>query len=144
MKNWNDMQKLEYAMKVNKEIDEAYQLISKLAIVCIRKEIQLIIENPYTPPHYLTERWPIKPKVIDRDRTLNGDKFKKPTQFFFIGCEPSGNVIFEPITYKPVKTIDRPGKTEHGRQTERSMIEPEYANRFIRQYILKGGANDKQ
>lgn len=57
---------------------------------------------------------------------------KKPTQYWFINCEPKNNLIFEP------QFIKRPLKREKDLSTvQRSMINPEYANRFIREYILE-------
>ena len=54
MKNWSDEQKLENDIKLHRELSNLYEIISKLAIVCIRKNIPLIIENPYSTTHYLT------------------------------------------------------------------------------------------
>nr|DAU82066.1 MAG TPA: hypothetical protein [Caudoviricetes sp.] len=98
-KNWSDEKKLLYSMKLHKELDYLYQRLCELVIVCIRKGLKLIIENPYTQPHYLTTYWCIKPKIIDKDRTVNGDYYKKPTQFFFVNCDPKNNLVWEPIEY---------------------------------------------
>ena len=96
------------------------------------------MENPYTQPHYLTQFFPIKPKVIDKDRTANGDYYKKPTQYWFINCDPENNVIFEPLEYVKTQNIERERKQEDGtsRQTKRSMIHRQYARRFIQQYVM--------
>lgn len=40
-KNWDDIQKLEYAMKLHDELNEYYKRISELVIVCKRKNIRL-------------------------------------------------------------------------------------------------------
>lgn len=133
-KNWDDSRKLDYAMQLHEELHRNYMLISKLVSVAIKKGIQLVIENPYTQPHYLTEFWALKPKVIDKDRRENGDHFKKPTQFWFIGFEPKHNLVFEPIDYVQTKIISRVKGAD--RQKQRSEIHPQYASRFIRQYIL--------
>ena len=42
----------------------------------------MVLENPYTQQHYLVRYFPIKPKIIDKDRTKDGDYYKKPTQYF--------------------------------------------------------------
>ena len=92
-----------------------------------------MIENPYSEEHYLRRYWCITPAIIDRDRRKNGDKFKKPTQYYFIGFEPQTNLVMEPIEYiKCDKDI-----THQNTWKERSEIHPQYANRFIRQYILE-------
>lgn len=136
-KNWNDIEKLEYSISLQKELAELYILLSKLVIVCIRKGLKMVIENPYTQPHYLTAYWCMKPTIIDKDRTENGDYYKKPTQYWFINCEPKNNLVFEPLEYVETKIITKVKGTETAsRKTERSLMHPQYANRFIRQYLI--------
>jgi len=134
-KKWDDIRKLEYSMQLHQELHRNYILISKLVVVAIRKNLRLVIENPYTQPHYLTTYWCIKPKIIDKDRRANGDYMNKPTQFFFIGFNPKDNLIFEPIDYVEKRTIDTV-KGDKSRQVLRSEMHPQYANRFIRQYLI--------
>ena len=136
-KNWTDEQKLEYSMKLQNELTEMYCLISKMVIVCLRKGLRIVIENPYSAQHYLKQYWCIQPKLIDKDRTQNGDIMKKPTQYFFINCEPKNNLVFEPIEYvDTVRFKKLKGTKNIQRKTMRSMIHPQYANRFIRQYLI--------
>ena len=136
-KNMNNEQKLEYDMKLHKELSNLYELITKLTIVCLRKKIPLIIENPYSTTHYLVKYWAIPYTILDTDRTKNGDYYEKPTQYWFINCEPKQNFIFEPLEYVEKKIVQYQ-KNENGldRTVLRSMIHPQYANRFIRTYIL--------
>lgn len=94
-KNSTDIDKLEKDLKLHKELHYLYSLITKLAIICLKRKIPLIIENPYSSQHYLNKYWCFQPKIIDKDRSYNGDYFKKPTQYWFIGCEPKDNFIFE-------------------------------------------------
>lgn len=100
----------------------------------------MIVENPYTQPHYLTTYFPIKPTLIDKDRTENGDYFKKPTQFWFINCKPEQNMFLEPMDFVETHTIANAErmKTGKSRQVNRSLIHPQYARRFIRSYITEG------
>lgn len=132
LKNWSEMQKLEYNLRLHRELSYLYEMVTKLAIICLRRGLKLIIENPYSSQHYLVRYWSLPSDFVDNDRTLRGDKFKKPTQYWFINCKPSYNVIFEPqIIHKEYKTI------KYGNnKVERSMITPEYANRFIREFLL--------
>ncbi len=131
-KKWSDLQKLEYDLKLHEELHRMYSLITKLCIVCIKKGIPLIIENPYSTQHYLVRYWCLKSKVIDKNRHANGDYYEKPTQYWFINCEPKNNFIFESLEYVELKTINNLPKG-----IERSLIHPQYARRFIKEYILE-------
>ena len=138
-KNWNVEQKLKYAMDLHCELHHFYLLISKLVLVAMKKGLKMVIENPYMQPHYLTTYWCVKPIVVDKDRTENGDYYKKPTQYFFIGFKPKMNLIFEPIDYVETKVIAKVKKEDGiSVKTQRSMIHPQYANRFIRRYLIDG------
>ena len=135
--NYTDEQKLLYSMNLHEELHRNYMLISQLVVICLRKGIRLIIENPYGEQHYLRKYWCIKPKLIDKDRTQNGDYYKKPTQYWFINCEPLNNFIFEALEYVEPRTVKHcTNKDGKGRQVIRSEICPQYANRFIRQYLI--------
>ena len=129
-KKFNDIEKLEQNIRYFNEMNYFYSIISKLVIVCLRKELKLIIENPYHKDHILSQFWHIKPKVIHTDRTLFGDTLKKPIQYFFIGLEPKQNVLFEPLTAKPCNIVSNLSKIE------RSLISSEYSYRFIKTYII--------
>lgn len=129
--------KMELDLKLHKELSCLYEKITQLVIVCIRKNIKLIIENPYRSDHYLVRYWALNYTILDKDRTLKGDYYKKPTQYWFVNCEPKDNFIFEPLQLVKTKRISY-AKNEDGldKQIIRSMIHPQYANRFIREFIL--------
>ena len=134
MKNWSDEQKLTNDLLLHNSLHELYTRITQLTIICLRRKIPLIIENPYSTQHYLVRFWGIKAKIVDKDRTIRGDYFKKPTQYWFINCEPKQNMILEAYTVNETKTINNTHNT-----TERSLISKEYANKFIREFILEKG-----
>lgn len=138
MKNYTDEQKLEYDLMLHDELHRNYKLITMLAIVAIRKGFRMVIENPYSEQHYLKKYWCIKPKLVDTDRRANGDYMKKPTQYFFINMEPKYNLVFEAIDYVERRVCSYiTSKTgEKTRAETRSEIHPQYANRFIRQYLI--------
>lgn len=129
-------EKLKYDIELHNELHNLYVLISKMVIVCIRKNIPLIIENPYTTTHYLTQYWCIPYTILDENRTKRGDYYEKPTQYWFINREPSNNFIFEPIEYVETKRVNKLGWVNSKIKEERSMIHPQYANRFIREFII--------
>jgi len=134
-KKWSDEKKLEHDLELHKELSRNYELITKLALICIRKNLKLIIENPYGDQHYLTRYWAIKSKLQDTNRRDMGDYMKKPTQYWFINCEPKYNFVFEGIDVKKKRTHNELFGTKDC-QVMRSMISPDYANRFIREFIL--------
>lgn len=145
MKNWSWQKKMENCMKLQNELTEMYELVNKLFIICLDRGLKLIMENPYSEEHYLRRYWCYQPAIIDRDRRDRGDYFKKPTQYWFVNCEPKNNFIFEALNYNAIECKDaiRSMKQEDYKHTEaknkkvaRSMIHPDYANRFIREYIL--------
>lgn len=145
-KKWTYKQKMEYDMKLMAELKENYDLVNKLFIVCLDKKIRLVMENPYSEEHFLRRYWCYPPAIIDKDRRESGDYYKKPTQYWFINFEPKDNLIFEPITYNhlgisdSIKRMTKADYTKTGAATKkeaRSMIHPDYANRFIRRYLLE-------
>ena len=157
-KTWTDEEKMIYDMNLLDEVRELYRLINKLFIVCIRGGYRLIVENPYSEEHFLRRYWCMQPSIIDRDRRENGDYSKKPTQYWFVNCTPEQNVLFEAIPdnsinpetdlgnwgrWASLKTIDFQKMGAGDRATARSMIHPDYADRFIRQYITKGNENEQ-
>lgn len=154
---WTDEERMLYDMNLLDEVQEMYRLVNKLFIVCIRGGYRLIVENPFSEEHFLRRYWCLQPSIIDRDRRDNGDYSKKPTQYWFVNCTPEQNVLFEAIpdnSIKPetdegnwgrwasMKTIDFQKMGTGDRATARSMIHPDYADRFIRQYITEGSKNE--
>ena len=101
----------------------------------MQKKLKLIIENPYSTNHYLVQYFPIKPKLIDLDRRERGDFFKKPTQYWFINCEPSYNIDALFIVQNIQRINKRINDLPFGSK-ERSEISPEYAEQFIEEFIL--------
>ena len=131
-KKWSEERKLLKALSLHEELSLFYRVLCKLCIIAERKKFKLIIENPYTQPHYLKLYFPLKPGVIIKDRHKEGDYYKKPSQFFFVNCEPENNLVFEPLEYVELKNIEKAEKNT----LTRSLMHPQFANRFIRTYII--------
>ena len=137
MKKYTDIQKLEKDLELHAELSENYELITKLAIVILKKGLRMVFENPYSTQHYLTNYWCLKPAIIDHDRRQNGDYMTKPTQYWFIGFKPMQNLVFEPLDYVEYRTHNgMKAKDGKSKTVRRSEIHPQYANRFIRQYLI--------
>lgn len=132
MRNWSNKQKLKYVYKLHQELNLFYELFYKMYCYCLDKGLRLIVENPYAETHYLVRYFPIKASLIDSDRRQRGDYYKKPTQYWFVNCKPENKMLCE-ATYsqKETKRID----CVHNK-VERSMISKEYANRFIREFLI--------
>ena len=132
--------------KINKIIERSknrqhfYELILKLFAIAYDREIRLIVENPYSPLHYLilSENFIIRPTIIDKDRTRRGDLYKKPTSYWFVNCLPTNGFTSQQTPKSKQKTI---AKSKEGARAglcseERSMISNDYARNFICDFIL--------
>lgn len=147
-KGMTDIEKLERDLRLHKELSQNYELITKLAIISLKRNIPMVFENPYTEQHYLTRYWAIKPSVIDKNRQERGDYFKKPTQYWFFNFEPQNNLILEPLNMNGIGSLWNSSQSgdfsitgAKNRTVARSMIHPQYANRFIREFILESDNN---
>lgn len=47
------------------------------------------MENPWAMQTFLKSNFVAPPTIIDNDRSLLGDYFKKPTAYWFFNCEPT-------------------------------------------------------
>ena len=144
-RDWSMEKKMQFDMDLLDEVSQMYKLVNKLFILCMRKGLRLVMENPYSEEHFLRRYWCYPPAIIDKDRRENGDFYKKPTQYWFVNFEPHYNLVFEAISYNAIECKDaiRLMNKEHYEKTgaktkkeARSMIHPQYANRFIRQYLI--------
>ena len=145
-KKWSMKRKIEYDMDLIDEVRRNYLTVCKMFIICLDRKLNMVMENPYSEEHFLRRYWCYPATLIDKDRRDNGDYYAKPTQYWFVGFEPKYNFLLEPITYNHLGEgdairrlnssmyADKFGKVSL--KVARSMIHPQYANRFIRQYIL--------
>ena len=129
--DFSDVKKLEYSKTLSQEQSYFYNLFCEMFIVAIEKDLKLIVENPYNSQSYLTMHFPIKPSIIDVDRSRRGDYYKKPTQFWFVNCKPTNNFIFG---REKCNLLNKSVRQSRGIQ--RSLMHPDYANRFIREFVL--------
>jgi len=144
IKKYSEESKLQYDLFLHKQLSDLYERVTKLAIICLRIGVPLVIENPYSTTHYLTKYWAIPATIIDKNRRDNGDYYQKPTQYWFIGCEPKYNLVLEPLEYverKISNQVHGKGGSGQPRDILRSEIHPQYAERFIKQYIAHQDEN---
>lgn len=105
-----------------------YMTLLKLCRVVESRGLRAIIENPYNAHHYWRFNFPYKPAVIDMNRRLSGDYFKKPTQYLFVNCVPAGKRSVQ------MDKVMRYVEDSYG--IDRSLISPDYAHNFICDHIL--------
>lgn len=137
-----DKQKeLDYAIARTKRRAEYHVLLYKLYGICLQRGLRLIIENPFnTIPSYLAfpGNFP-PPTLIDNDRTVRGDKFHKPTGYWFVGCEPTRGLLSrQQLKAKDIGRIQNTpsAKVAGTCSMARSMISHDYARNFICDFIL--------
>ena len=146
-KKWTLEQKMEHDIKLLDEVNIMYKYVNYMFITCIRKGLRLVMENPFSEEHFLRRYWCYPPSIIDRDRRENGDYYAKPTQYWFLNCEPKNNLLWEALPYNAIESRGKDAWKERRKsdyeitgakdiKTARSMIHPDYANRFIRQYLI--------
>ncbi|MBQ2174155.1 MAG: hypothetical protein II453_03445 [Alphaproteobacteria bacterium] len=129
-------EKLEKILERAKNREIFYELIIKMVGVCLKNGIRIIIENPYSTLHYLDNNFFKQPTMIDEDRTLRGDYFKKPTAYWYFNCEPTYGESYQKD--KEQKTIMQAKSATHAGlcSEERSMISTDYARNFICDFVL--------
>ena len=129
-------EKIETILQRARDRQSMYELCLKLFCVCDVRNIRLIMENPFSYAHYLVNNFPYKAVLIDNNRTLRGDFYKKPTQYWFLNCEPTyGKSFQESYIHKHIAS-GKPSIKGGICSEDRSMISPDYARNFICDFIL--------
>lgn len=129
-------EKISRILERNKDRSEYYEGLIKLVAVCVVRGIRLIIENPWSEQTYLKANFIKPPDVVDMDRTLRGDYFKKPTAYWYWNCEPTYGESWQKD--KETKRImETKSSSKAGLCSEdRSMISNDYARNFICDFII--------
>lgn len=135
-RNLTPQEKIVNIISREKNRHEYYSTLLKLFWVCERKQLRLVVENPYNAHHFLRFNFPYKPAVIDMNRRLRGDYVRKPTQYFFLNCTPAGKMSIQ-LDKIQEYTRNRKSAAKAGTcSAERSMISEDYARNFICDHIL--------
>ena len=117
-----------------KDREYYYSLAIKMLAVAKDRGQRLIMENPWAMQTYLKANFVLPPSLIDKNRSLRGDFFKKETAFWYINCEPTYGESYQPKNV--VRVLDKKGAKKGLCSEERSMISPDYARNFICDFIL--------
>ena len=134
----NNVEKTEKIIERAKNRTEFYLLLLlKFVKVVTEKGLRLIIENPWNEQHYLKQGNFVKnPDLVDKNRTLRGDYFVKPTAYWFFNCKPTyGKSIQQDKERKTIQS-SRGSKQAGLCSEERSMISPDYARNFICDFVI--------
>lgn len=123
-----------------------YTLLLKLVYVVTDRDLRMIFENPYSMQHYLKQGNFVKPPTfVDNDRSKRGDYFRKPTAYWYFGCEPTYGRSIQQTPPEKIKNViggKELGGSAKGSSVagicseERSLISPDYARNFICDFIL--------
>ena len=114
-----------------------YELAVKMLSIAKHRNLRLIMENPWGTQSFLQRDFVTPPAFIDKDRTLRGDFFVKPTAYWFINASPTNGYSYQKIhSPKRVKKDCRPSSKAGICSEERSMISPDYARNFICDFII--------
>lgn len=121
------------------EREKYFITLMKLVKVISERGLRMIIENPWnTSGETYLQRNFIKPTLIDKNRTLRGDYFVKPTAYWFINC--INTIQYSIQQNRDVKIVNKvkdTRKIQKGQCSEaRSMIHPNYARNFICDFII--------
>ena len=128
--------KTEQIVKRSESRDYFFQLATKMVCVVVEKDLKMIIENPYQAQSYMCNNFIFPPTIIDKDRTLRGDYFKKPTGYWFVNCENTIGSSFQQDKERKIIRNTKSAPLQGLCSEERSMISPDYARNFICDFII--------
>lgn len=131
-----DEEKIKKILQRAKNRQEFYVRLIKFCAVCIRKNMRMVFENPFSKVGYLHNNFLKEPSIIDKDRTKRGDYYTKPTAYWFWNCEPTnGFTMQEPKEHRTIRSTRSAPKAGLCSE-ERSLISPDYARNWICDFIL--------
>lgn len=118
--------------------EEFFERLMMMVAVVDARGLRMIIENPWNTSRetYLQRNF-IAPTFVDTNRTVRGDRFVKPTAYWYIGCAATYGLTEQrdkrvEIVYKVHGKKQETGKCDE----ERSLISPDYARNFICDFVL--------
>jgi len=132
----SDKEKIEAILKRSDKRKEYYDRLIKFCSVCLQKGIRMIFENPWSEQTYLKANFIKVPEVIDNNRLLRGDYYKKPTAYFYFNCEPTYGESFQNDKEQKIIMNARSAARAGLCSEDRSMISSDYARNFICDFII--------
>ena len=138
----NEEEKIEKILQRSNKRKEFYDRLIKFVAVCLKKNLRMIFENPYSEQTYLKSNFLKAPDLVDMNRLKRGDYFKKPTAYWFWNCEPTYGESYQQDKLPKTIMNSRGAKKAGVCSTERSMISEDYARNWICDFVL--GKKQKQ
>lgn len=131
---WDSINHVESRLK---EMARYFVWLRSLIQICEENSYKLIIENPYHES--LLRFFMRKPDLVDYCRHWHGDSFKKPTAYWFYGCQPAATSWFYQNKRASIEVTVSSIPHYHSNNSamvRRSLIHPEYAKHFVECFIL--------
>ena len=132
----DDLAKIKEILKRSNKRKEYYDRLIKFCAVCLQKGLRMVFENPYSEQTYLKANFIKVPDVVDMNRMLRGDYYKKPTAYWFFNCEPTYGESYQNDKEQKIIMKSKGGVKSGLCSEERSMISSDYARNFICDFIL--------
>ena len=129
-------EKTEQILERSENREKFFRLAVKMISVAIMRNIPIIMENPWSEQTFLKANFVAAPSVVDSNRMLRGDYFKKPTAYWFFNCEPTNGLSVQNDKKQKIISKCRGGVKAGICSEERSMISPDYARNFICDFII--------
>ena len=123
------------ALKRSENRERYFRLAIQMISCAEQRGLRLIMENPWNEQTFLKNNFIYPPTIVDNNRSLRGDYFRKPTAYWFINCTPTHGKSYQPRKPNPILSIAPTGPAGICNE-ERSMISPDYARNFICDFIL--------
>ena len=134
--NLSSKEKGDAILKRSENREKFFRICVKMFVIVDMLNLRLIMENPWSMQTFLKSNFIIPPSLIDNDRSMRGDYYKKPTAYWFWNCSPEHGLSLQQL-HKPKRIVDQPHEYGGGICSEvRSMISPDYARNFIHDFIL--------
>lgn len=135
-RNLSIMEKADKIIERSHNRERFFRLCVNMIAVSLSRGLRLIMENPWNEQTFLKANFVAPPTFVDKNRTLRGDYFVKPTAYWFLGCNPTNGKSIQ-LNKKSKNVLNcKKGKEPGICSEERSMISPDYARNFICDFII--------
>lgn len=137
-KKWTALRKL------SQERFQFYDLALKLTAICQIRGLRMIMENPWHPTNFTNHFWFMRVSLIDKDRTKRGDYFRKPTAYWYLGCEPTHGKSYQQTPLSKIKTITAGSGGARTKKKLKSKIEKAELDKMYLDHTARSGICDEE